>query len=153
MERDLADARKNCTPDACEASHLFVQRLPPSSALRSSEDVRAIETTWGGLALAKARNEPDLELERQLPQRVLAAPSVPDAQRAEAQTLMTALLASANQTTTADADKAAAPPSQQPAAKTVAPSLRQGATQMDGPPSRSHPARRTPKFRAFSALL
>lgn len=71
----VAEAKKNCSVDECEASHRAVNNLPEGSQWRSSADFAQIESTWAESLLKKAKNEADPTARRALLQRIVSSPT------------------------------------------------------------------------------
>lgn len=103
----VVEAKKACTVDDCEASHLAVTtNLAEDSPWRDSADFHQIEQTWAESILKKARAEADPEARRALLQRVVASPKVDPNQRKQANDMIAQLV-----------DQPAPTPSELPSAK------------------------------------
>lgn len=88
----VIDAKKNCTPEDCEAPHMQVStQLPAQSPWRDSPEFHYIETTWADSILKKAANETDLATRRLQYYRVANTPSIDEARRKQAADALTAL--------------------------------------------------------------
>jgi hypothetical protein len=86
----LADAKRTCTPDDCEAAHTAVAAFPDDSPWAQNPDFRYVESTWGDSLLRKARAETDPQARRALLLRVVADSKVDPAQKKAAQDMLDA---------------------------------------------------------------
>lgn len=89
----VVEAKKACTIDDCEASHVAINtRLPEGSPWRDSADFHQIEQLWAESVLKKARAEADPNARRALLQRVVASPKVEANQRKQANDMIAQLV-------------------------------------------------------------
>jgi pSer/pThr/pTyr-binding forkhead associated (FHA) protein len=102
----LAEARRTCTVDDCEAQHRMVAALPDDPRRHDNPDVRAIESTWAESVLKKARAEQDPTARRPIVALLLADPLVDPTQKKQGEGLLDPLNASPPPTT-ASADLSA----------------------------------------------
>lgn len=88
----IAEAKKSCTLDDCEASHQAVNQLPESSQWRKSADFAQIESMWAESILRKAKGETDPNARRALLQRLATSPTADPNHRKQANELLQALV-------------------------------------------------------------
>ena len=103
----LAEARRTCTVDDCEAPHTMIAALPDDSPWHDNADVRAIQATWAESVLKKARAEQDPTARRAILNRLLGDPRVDPSQKKQAEGLLDALVNTAPPPTTASAEPSA----------------------------------------------
>ena len=105
----VADAKKSCTPDDCDAAYQQISSLPEKSPWRSHKDFRDIENMWADSMFKKAATATDVAVKRAMLAKVGTATTLDDAHKAK---LAAAL---------ADLDQPAATPSQLPIASATPP--------------------------------
>ncbi len=87
----VKDARKNCSVENCEQSHLVVTtQLRETSPVKNSTDFAEIEAIWADSVMKKAQDG-DPAQRRALLNKVIATPTVDAAKKAQAQALLTAI--------------------------------------------------------------
>jgi pSer/pThr/pTyr-binding forkhead associated (FHA) protein len=126
----VAEAKRTCTADDCDAAYQQISGLPEKSPWRGHKDFREIENTWADSMFKRATASPDLAVKRALLAKVGAATTLDDARRAK---LAAAL---------AELDQPAATPSQLPVA--TAPSTATSAPLVATNPPTTPSAVRTP---------
>ena len=105
----VTEAKKNCTPDDCDAAYQQLQTLPDRSPWRTHKDFRDIENMWADSMFKKVAATNDATVKRAMLAKVGAATTLDEAHRAK----LTAALA--------DLDQPAATPSQLPIASATPP--------------------------------
>ena len=103
----VAEAKKTCTPDDCDAAYQEISTLSDKSPWRSHKDFRDIENMWADSMFKKVAGATDVTVKRAMLAKVGAATTLDEARRAK---LAAAL---------ADLDQPAATPSQLPIAATT----------------------------------
>jgi pSer/pThr/pTyr-binding forkhead associated (FHA) protein len=105
----VAEAKKSCTPDDCDAAYQQISTLSDKSPWRSHKDFRDIENMWSDSMFKKAAAATDIAVKRAMLAKVGAATTLDETHRAK----LTAALA--------DLDQPAATPSQLPIASATPP--------------------------------
>jgi pSer/pThr/pTyr-binding forkhead associated (FHA) protein len=105
----VAEAKRTCTPDECDAAYQQLIGLPEKSPVRSHNDFREIQNMWADSVFKKAAAATDLAVKRALLNKINTATGLDETRRAK----VTAALA--------ELDQPAATPSQLPVATATAP--------------------------------
>ncbi len=105
----VAEAKRTCTSDDCDAGYQAISGLPEKSPWRGHKDFREIENTWADSMFKRAAAATDLAVKRSLLAKVGAATTLDEARRAKLAAALSEL------------DQPAATPSQLPVATAPAP--------------------------------
>ena len=105
----VAEAKRTCTPDECDAAYQQLMGLPEKSPWRGHKDFREIENTWADSTMKRAAGSSDLAVKRALLTKVSAATTLDEVRRAKVAAAL------------AELDQPAATPSQLPVATAPSP--------------------------------
>jgi len=105
----VAEAKRTCTADDCDAAYQQLMGLPEKSPWRGHKDFREIENTWADATFKRAAAATDLAVKRALLTKINAATTLDETRRAKVAAALTEL------------DQPAATPSQLPVATATPP--------------------------------
>jgi pSer/pThr/pTyr-binding forkhead associated (FHA) protein len=128
----VAEAKRTCTPDDCDAAYQQLMSLPEKSPWRSHSDFREVLNTWADSMFKRAAAATDLAVKRALLTKVNAASGLDETRRAK----VTAALA--------ELDQPAAMPSQLPVPTGTAPTASGASVAVTPPPTAPSVARTPP---------